>query len=172
VDDRAFARQLVYSYYLLTLKQPNLTTADIWKDRALGNNYIVELSVAFANPAAGRTSVGIVYDAQGDGQSFSTFMIGSDGTWEVVTYQNQAVVAERFLRAPTDALVPGQGTNILRVVRLPAETQLWINDVPVGKLAAGPFNGGAVGVIAFADPTAATPAGLIADNLLVLEGGQ
>lgn len=170
VDDRAFARQLVFSYYQLTLKQPNLTTADIWKERALGGNYIVELSVAFADPTAGRASVGIVYDAQPDGRSFSAFLISSDGTWETVTYQDQAPVLERFVRMSTDTLAPGQGTNILRVVRTPLATQLWVNDVPVATVAPGAFNGGAIGVMAVADPAVAAPVSVIADNLLVLEG--
>lgn len=168
VNDVAFSRQLVHSYYELRLNQPNLTTADIWRDPALGNDYIIELAVALNPSGAGRTAAGVIYDAQPDGNSFSAFLIGSDGTWETVTFQNQAVMPERFVRGATSAIVGGQGANILRVVRLPNETQLWVNDTPVATLTPGPFAGGVLGVMVTADSAAGAPSGAIVDNLLVL----
>lgn len=172
VNDVAFSRQLVYSYYELRLNQPNLTTADIWRDPALGNDYIIELAVALNPSGAGRTAAGVIYDAQPDGNSFSAFLIGSDGTWETITFQNQAVMPERFARGQTNAIVGGQGTNILRVVRLAHETQLWVNDTPIATLTPGPFAGGALGVMVTADSAAGAPSGAIVDNLLVLTKGS
>lgn len=166
-DDAGATRQLIYSYYQLTLKGPNTITLDAWRERPLGQSYLVELAVALPNPGG---AVGISFDQQPDNSGASYFILGADGAWQVATFQDAALVAERFARGTTRAFVDGGGTNYLRVVRTPTETTFWVNDEPVARALPGPFSGGFVGIVGIGDPTLAGPATVIADNFHVLEG--
>jgi hypothetical protein len=168
IDDAAANRQLIYSYYQLTLKGPNSVTLDAWRERPLGPNYIVELAVAL--PPSGNVAVGISFDQQPDNSGASYFTLGADGTWQLATFQNGVLVPERFARGGTRAFVAGGGTNYLRLVRSAQETIFWINDEPVARAAAGPFSGGFVGIVALGGPDLAAPASVIADNFRLLEG--
>lgn len=167
-DDAAGARQLIYSYYQLTLKQPNAIVTDAWPDRPLGPNHIVELEVAL--PPAGTAAIGIAFDRQTDGSGLSYFVIGADGSWQVAAFAGGALVPGYYARGVSPAFVGGGGSNFLRVVRLAEGVQLWLNETPVARAAPGPFAGGHAGVIALAGPEPLPqPVNLIADNLRVLE---
>jgi S1-C subfamily serine protease len=167
-DDAVGSRQLVNSTYLLSVKQPNSGNLDAWRAGPMGNNYIVELATAFASQGP-RVAVGIAYDIQDNGD-FSAFVIGSDGTWEVLTVANQAIVTDRYARAATDTIFGNQMPNTLRVVRLPDQSQFWINNTLVATVPAGPAAGGRVGVLATTGAEALpAPVSVIVDNLLVLQ---
>lgn len=166
-DDAGATRQLIYSYYQLTLKGPNTITLDAWRERPLGQSYIVELAVALPAPGG---AVGISFDQQPDASGASYFTLGADGAWQVATFQSGALVPERFARGATRAFVGGGGTNYLRVVRTASETTFWVNDEPVARALPGPFAGGFVGIVGIGEPTLAGPATVIADNFHVLEG--
>jgi S1-C subfamily serine protease len=166
-DDAGATRRLIYSYYQLTLKGPNTLTLDAWRERPLGQQYIVELAVAL--PAPGGT-VGISFDQQSDNSGVSSFTLGADGAWQVATFQNGALVPERFARGLARAFVGGGGTNYLRVVRTPAETTFWVNDEPVARALPGSPAGGFVGIVGIGGPALAGPTTVIADNFRVLEG--
>lgn len=167
-DEPAGARELVYSYYRLSLRQPGAVLADAWGERPLGPRYIVEVEVAL--PPTGASAVGLTYDQQTDGSGLSTFTLGADGSWQAATFQDGAPVPGRFVRGVSPAFVAGGGVNYLRVVRLPEGAQLWLNDTLVARVAPGPFGGGHVGVIAIAGPEAATqPVAVIVDNFRLLE---
>lgn len=167
-DDAAGARELVFAYYRLSLKQPGAVVSDAWADRLLGARYIVELEVAL--PQSGGAAAGIAFDQQADGNGLSTFMIGADGSWQLASFQGGALVPGRYARGFSPAFVQGGGTNFLRVVRLPEGTQLWLNDTLVAQADPGPFQGGHAGVIAIAGPEPLPqPAQVIVDNFRVLE---
>ena len=166
--DAAGARELVFSYYRLALRQPGAVVSDAWADRRLGPRYIVELEVAL--PAGGGAAAGITFDQQADGSGLSSFTIGADGSWQFASFQGGALVPGRYARGISAAFVKGGGTNFLRVVRLPEETQLWLNDTLVARADPGPFPGGHAGVIAVAGPEPLPqPALVIVDNFRVLE---
>lgn len=166
-DDAGAARQLIYNYYLLTLKGPNTITLDAWRERPLLQSYIVELAVALPAPGG---MVGISFDQQPDNSGASYFTLGADGTWQVATFQNGTLLPERFARGVTRAFVGGGGTNYLRVVHTPADTTFWVNDEPVARALPGSFAGGFVGIVGIGGPELAGPATVIADNFHVLEG--
>ncbi|GAB4430803.1 MAG: hypothetical protein OHK0015_16450 [Chloroflexi bacterium OHK40] len=167
IDEAGATRQLIHSYYLLTLKGPNTITLDAWRERPLGQTYIVELAVALTAPGV---AVGISFDHQPDTSGASYFTLGADGVWQVATFQNGALVPDRFARGTTRAFVGGGGTNYLRVVRTPGETTFWVNDEPVARALPGPLTGGLVGIVGIGGPELSGPAAAIADNFRVLEG--
>lgn len=165
-DAAGATRRLIYSYYQIALKGPNTITLDAWRERPLGQSYIVELAVALPTPGG---AVGISFDQQPDISGTSYFTLGADGTWQVATFQNGALVPERFARAATRAFVGGGGTNYLRVVRTPTETTFWVNDEPVARALPGPFAGGFVGIVGIGGPELAGPVTVIADNFRLLD---
>ncbi|MCG8351843.1 MAG: hypothetical protein MI924_29105, partial [Chloroflexales bacterium] len=134
------------SLYAIKFKQPGFTIYPSWVEQRLGNNYIVELDVAFATPNL-PLSVGIAFDNQNQGDNVIFFEIFNNGAWQTRVYQNGALIeAASISRTVEPAIVGGDGTNQLRVVRLPDTAQLWINSRLVGAIPADLFDGGYVGI--------------------------
>lgn len=166
-DAQAFA-QLRDSLYAVTIREPGVTRRMLWGERRLGNNYIVEMDVAFQTPNAA-VSVGILFDAQGDNQSMAVFEIFNDGYWMINTFANGAQLDElSTIQTPTSFIVPGDGTNQLRVVHTPDAVQLWVNNRLVSTLPASPFDGGYIGIVVSSRDRLSTSGTVLIDNLRVL----
>jgi serine/threonine protein kinase len=163
-DTPQFSQRITNFYYEVLLKQPNTTFIDYWSQRRLGNNYLVQLDVAFASPGL-MSSVGIVYDMQ-DNANMAQFLISGDGTWEHRMIREGAFVAQHSGTFPTDT-IQGADPNQLRVVRSPESVEFWINNTPVGTAQAGPFDGGYAGMVAMSAEDA--PIVVLIDNMYVWE---
>jgi hypothetical protein len=163
-DTPQFRQRIINYYYEVQLKQPNTTFIDYWSQRRLGNDYLVQLDVAFESPGL-KSSVGIVYDMQ-DNANMAQFLISSDGTWEHRMIRGGAFVAQHSGTFSTES-IQGAAPNQLRVVRSPESVEFWINDTPVGTAQAGPFDGGFAGMVAMSAEDA--PITVLIDNMYVWE---
>jgi hypothetical protein len=166
-DAQAFAR-LRDNLYAVTMREPGVTRRMLWGERRLGNNYIVEMDVAFQTPNAA-VSVGMVFDAQGDNQSMGIFEVFNDGYWMLNTFVNGTQLAElSTIQTPTSFIVPGDGTNQLRIVRTPEAIQVWVNNRLVNILPASPFDGGYIGIVVSSRDRLSTSGTVLIDNVRVL----
>lgn len=167
-DQAQVQTSLRNSLYAITFKQPGFTIYPVWVEQRLGNNYIVELDVAFATPNV-PLSIGIAFDNQNQGDNVIFFEIFNDGTWQTRAYQNGVFIeASSISRTVEPAIVGGDGTNQLRVVRLPDTAQLWINSRLVGAIPADLFDGGYVGIVTASWEGLNAPGTVLADNMRVL----
>lgn len=166
-QDARIELQLVNDIYRLTMKQPNVLNWVPWRQDSFGDNYIAELSVV----AGGTSSVaaaGIGFDEQGGSGNASYFVIRSDGTWQIKTFHNGAIVPQLSTGAlPSASIHPGANTNTLWIVRLPDQTEYWINAAPVAIGPASGTNGGRVGVVGWSEADLTAPVAVDVDNLLI-----
>jgi serine/threonine protein kinase len=121
--------RLIHDYYELTLKEPGSTLVDPWNHQRLGDTYIVEIDIAFEE-SDGMGAGGILFDMQDNG-TLSQFLVSNNGTWQLHTLEDGDTVRSRSASFSSDAIDPANVNN-LRVVRMPNEVVLWINDIPVG----------------------------------------
>lgn len=160
--------QLVNNVYRLTMKQPNITNWEPWRQEQLGAGYIVELSVVAGGNTSGTAAAGIGFDEQGEGGNASYFAIRGDGTWQIRTFRNGAIVPELSAGpAPSRHINAGANKNTLWVVRLPDRTEYWINAAPVAVGPASGASGGRVGVVGWSGADLTAPVAVDVDDLLI-----
>lgn len=153
--------RLVNGYYELQIKSNNYIIPDHWDQQALGENYLVQLDVAIQTQGS---YAGILFDYQDD-QNYSAFTIGSDNSWNLVTFQADEFVQSRSGEYPSTAVIGGGKTNQLRVLRTPDTIQFWVNHTLVGEMPSGPSKGGYIGLAGVSGDQ--VPSTLIMDNLYV-----
>lgn len=164
-SDPVAARRFGGSYQL-TVGPGAALNADLWREKAVGSSYIVELDVSLPTPG---TWAGIVFDAAGDRSLERTFAVSDAGAWQMITRRaGQVDVISTTIALQSSAIAGASQINTLRVVRSPSEIQLWANNTPLAAIAVNEA-GGRVGVVGMADDRLAAPAIVHVDNFKVWE---